>query len=112
MTMQPKVAAIVVLYHPNPEGVQTALKSWMSQVDLLVCIDNGGCGSLREAIESILSSNSAQVRKQHGEHRKHPAERKRARKKNSRGVDRKTCRHVSIPSLHVPGIAEKKQTKQ
>jgi rhamnosyltransferase len=47
------VVAIVVLYHPDPRALLPAAQAWLDQVDLLLCVDNGGGGEVRERLESL-----------------------------------------------------------
>ena len=48
-----RIVAVVVLYHPEPQAMRRSLESWLAQVDAMVCVDNGGCASLRADIEAL-----------------------------------------------------------
>jgi rhamnosyltransferase len=51
--MMARVAVVVVLYHPQRDPLLDALRRWAAQIDLIVCVDNGGGAALRADIDAI-----------------------------------------------------------
>jgi rhamnosyltransferase len=49
----PRIAAVVVLYHPDPVMLSETLRRWLAQVDLVLCIDNGMPDGAGRALEGF-----------------------------------------------------------
>lgn len=49
----PNIAAVVVLYHPDPVMLSETLRLWLAQVDLVLCIDNGMPEGAGQALEGF-----------------------------------------------------------
>ncbi|MCX7227997.1 MAG: glycosyltransferase family 2 protein [Burkholderiales bacterium] len=48
------IAAVVVLFHPEVGPLLEALRAWLSEVEAVICIDNGGCSAdVRAAVARL-----------------------------------------------------------
>lgn len=56
-----RVAAVVVLFNPQRGPLLEALRRWAAQVDLIVCVDNGGGDALREEVDAIAPGRTRLV---------------------------------------------------